>query len=144
MNRDEALALCRYVKACCPQQAIDEYTPDAWADRLADYPYADAKQAARTLTAKQPFVTIAELLAVIRQIRDKRIAEAGDLTPPADLTPTETIAWLGQARRRLADGEDRATVEADYGVLRERYLPDLRQLMPSLDTDVAMAGSEDA
>ena len=144
MNRDEALGLCRYVKACCPQQAIDEYTPDAWADHLADYPYADAKQAARTLTAKQPFVTIAELLAVVRHIRDKRIAEAGDLTPPADLTPTETIAWLGQARRRLADGEDRATVEADYGVLRERYLPDLRQLMPSPDTDAAMAGSEEA
>jgi hypothetical protein len=105
VNRDEAIALCRYVKACCPQQAIDEYTPDAWADHLADVPYADAKEACRQITARQPFVTIAEVLGIVKSIRSKRIAEAGDLTPPRGLTDEEERAWLGEARRRIADGE---------------------------------------
>lgn len=129
MNAEEAAALCRYVKACCPQQAIDEWTPIAWADHLADYPYADAKEAAKRITAKQPFVTIAEVLEVVKRIRSKRIHDAGDLTPPPDLTPVETAAWLKVARRRVADGEQVDDLAA-YGVLKTRHLPDLRGLMP--------------
>jgi hypothetical protein len=127
MTPEEAVMLCRYVKACCPQQAIDEHTPLAWADHLADVPYEDAKAAAKQITAAQPFVTIAEILTIVRQIRRKRIAEAGDLCPPPGLTEPEERAWIGEARRRIADGE---TVVVDYGELRERHLPDLRALMP--------------
>ena len=33
MNRTEIVQLCRLVKAVCPSQAIDQFTPDALADR---------------------------------------------------------------------------------------------------------------
>jgi hypothetical protein len=128
MTREEAIALCRYVRACGPQQAIDRYTPDAWADHLEGIPYEQAKAAVRQITAKQPWVTIAEVLAVVRQIRDKRIFEAGDLTPPAGLTDAEERAWIGEARRVIADGDP--LPEDTSRILKERYLPDVRALMP--------------
>lgn len=71
------------------------------------------------------------VITEVRRLRDKRIAEAGDLTPPPDLTPVETVAWLKDAKRRIGDGE---TVTVDYGELKERHLPDLRRLMPAPDT----------
>jgi len=129
VNADEALALCRYVKACCPQQAIDEYTPLAWAEHLADIPYVDAKEACRQITAKQPFVTIAEVLAVVKSMRAKRIAEAGDLCPPSGMSEAEERAWIGMARRQIANGQ--GTPDVDFGELRERHLPDIRELLPS-------------
>lgn len=141
MSPEDAVRLCRYVKACCPQQAIDELTPLAWADHLADVPYEDAKAAAKEITSKQPFVTIAEVLAVVRRIRAKRITEAGDLTPPpppAELEHDEAAqiawqrAWLGTARRRIADG-GAVDCDAAYGELKPRYLPELRELMPAPD-----------
>lgn len=127
MNREEAIRLCRYVKACCPQQAIDEYTPDAWADHLEAVSYQDAKAAAKLITAKQPFVQVSELLAEVKKIRAKRIEEHPPLTPPADLDPIETNAWLREARRRVADGEQ---VTDETRVLKPRHLPDLKALMP--------------
>ena len=45
MTPHETLLLTRYVKACCPQQAIDEYTPDAWHDLLGDLSLADCRAA---------------------------------------------------------------------------------------------------
>ena len=36
MTPQETLLLTRYVKACCPQQAMDDFTPDAWHDLLGD------------------------------------------------------------------------------------------------------------
>ena len=76
------------------------------------------------------------VIGEVRRLRAKRIHEAGDPTPPPNLTPKETVRWLGDARRRLGDGESRADVEADYGELRERHLPDLRRVLPSPE-DVA-------
>jgi hypothetical protein len=130
VNAEDAVKLCRYVKACCPQQAIDELTPLAWADHLEHVSYDDAKAAAKEITAKQPFVTIAEVLVVVKRIRASRIEDHAPLTPPPDLTPLETIAWLRDARRRVADGEH---VDCDqaYGELRPRVLSDLKQLMPA-------------
>jgi hypothetical protein len=130
MNEAEALKLCRYVKACCPQQAIDEFTPLAWADHLANVPYEDAKTACKQITAAQPFVTIAEVLKIVKQIRTKRIADAGDLTPPTGLTDAEERAWLGEARHQIADGLE---VRPDHGELKQRYLPELRALMPKIE-----------
>jgi hypothetical protein len=127
VSPEDSVRLCRYVKACCPQQAIDELTPLAWADHLADVPYEDAKAAAKEITAKQPFVTIAEILAIVRRIRTKRITEAGDLTPPPG-TEAEQRAWLAAARRRIADGGS-VDCDAAYGELKPRHLPDMRALM---------------
>lgn len=131
MSPEEAVMLCRYVKACCPQQAIDQYTPVAWAEHLEDVPYADAKEAAKRITSRQPFVQIAELKAEVKRLRDKRIEEHPPLTPPPDLTPVETIGWLREARRRVADGES-IDSDAAYGILRARNLAELPAALNAL------------
>ena len=56
MTHAETVLLTRYVKACCPQQAIDEYTPDAWHDLLGDLALADCRAAAAAVAKRQPFV----------------------------------------------------------------------------------------
>ncbi len=89
--------------------------------------YVDAKAACKQITAAQPFVTIAEVLKIVKQIRAKRIADAGDLTPPTGITDAQERAWLGEARRQIGDGLE---VRPDHGELRQRYLPELRALMP--------------
>ena len=134
MSPEEAVMLCRYVRACCPQQAIDEYTPIAWADHLEHVTYDDAKIAAKAITARQPFVQIAELKAEVKRIRAKRIELHPPLTPPPDLTPLETIAWTADAKRRIADGEQ-IDSDAAYGELKARHLPDIKALLASPESD---------
>lgn len=137
MSPEEAVMLCRYVKACCPQQAIDQYTPIAWAEHLEDVPYPDAKEAAKRITARQPFVQIAELKAEVKRLRSKRIEDHPPVTPPPGLTPIETTAWLRDTRRRIADGEV-IDPDAAYGELKPRNLAELpaamKALMPAPDT----------
>lgn len=84
MNATEAITLCRFVKGACPQQAIDEYTPDAWALILADYRFEDCQQAALELVQANPFVAPAEIIAKVKAIRGKRIAEFGPIEPTED------------------------------------------------------------
>lgn len=67
------MLLTRYVRACCPQQAIDEYTPDAWHDLLGDLDAADCRRAVAAVGRRQPFVAPAEIIAEVR--RTRRAAE---------------------------------------------------------------------
>lgn len=111
MNRPEAVILCRYVKAICPQQAMDEYTPEAWYDLLGDLRLEDCREAARNVGQGQPFIAPAEIRTEVKRIRAERIARAS-FDPPADL-PDDDLAyrrWLAAARRRAGDGEHEAPV----------------------------------
>src|SRR5690606_15935901 len=54
MTSEEAVILVAYVRACCPQQKFDEYTPDAWHDLLGDLTLNDCRAAARTIAQRQP------------------------------------------------------------------------------------------
>ena len=63
MTPSETVILTRYVKALCPQQAIDEYTPDAWHDVLGGLTLTQARTAAANVASKQPFVAPSEILA---------------------------------------------------------------------------------
>lgn len=105
MTPTEAVTLCRYVRAACPQQAMDEYTPQAWADLLGDLRIEDAREAARNLGKRQPFISPSEIRTEVHRIRERRIAEHPEPAPPPDLTPVQTVAWLRDTRRRIADGE---------------------------------------
>lgn len=128
MTPEQTLALCRYVKAVCPQQAIDQYTPLAWQDFLGHHDYDTAKAAVQMLVNEgKAFIQIAELVAGIKRIRSKRIAEAGDLTPPPG-TELEQRQWLRDARRQIGDGVPREQVEGGYGELKPRNLADLRAI----------------
>lgn len=109
MNTTESLMLTRYVKAACPQQAFDEFTPDAWYDLLADLRFEDCKEAAKVICQRQPFCAPAELRAEVRRIRNERIMRAEHtFTPPPN---GDYIAWLKDIRQRAGDGEFEALDE---------------------------------
>lgn len=110
MTPDETVVLARYVRALCPGQKFDEYTPDAWHDVLADFALADARAAAAAVARKQPFVSPAEIIAEIRKQRDDRAADfqgPGLSAEIPDADPDDVQAYLSALRglrTRAADG----------------------------------------
>lgn len=105
MNHTEAAKLCAYVKQMCPQQAIDEYTPDVWYDLLSDLRFVDAFEAAKLCGRKQLFVAPSEIRVEVRRMREKRIATFGHFDMPPNLPEGEYREQLATMRRRIADGE---------------------------------------
>jgi len=107
---DETVVLARYVRALCPQQKFDEYTPDAWHDVLADYRLSDARAAAATVARRQPFVSPAEIIDEIKRIRSDRASEfqgPGLSAEVPDADPDDVrgyLAALRAQRTRSADG----------------------------------------
>jgi hypothetical protein len=109
MTPAEAITLCRMVKALCPQQAFDAYTPDAWALVLEDVRLQDAKDAAVAVARRQPFVAPSEIIAEVKRVRGERIARHGTIVPPEDLDPDNLPAyreWLRSATQAIGDGEE--------------------------------------
>lgn len=107
MTNTQAVLLCRYAKAACPQQAFDEYTPDAWADLLEDIRFEDAQDALKALVKRQPFVSPSEIRAEVARIRNKRIAEFGPIPePPAEIggDPERYHHWFVNTMRAIGDG----------------------------------------
>jgi hypothetical protein len=106
VTEEEALVLTRYVKACCPGQHIDKYTPDAWADLLEDLDYADCELAAAAVAKRQPFVGVAEIRAEVRRIRSDRLARSPLPAPPAELAddPGRYQRAVQAGVKRIADG----------------------------------------
>lgn len=109
MTPREAWALTRYVAACCPQQAIDEYTPEAWHDLLGDLDFGDCKLAAAAVGRRQPFVAPAEIRAEVRRVRGDRVARALPPAPPAEMADRPVEGRYAKAVlaavRRIADGK---------------------------------------
>jgi hypothetical protein len=110
MTPDETVVLARYVRALCPQQKFDEYTPDAWHDVLGDYPLAAARRAAATVARRQPFISPAEIIEVIEQQRAEAASDFQGPGLPAevpDADPDDVPAYLAALRAqryRAADG----------------------------------------
>ncbi|MFD0384643.1 hypothetical protein ACFQ2B_27690 [Streptomyces stramineus] len=110
MTPDETVVLARYVRALCPQQKFDEYTPDAWHDVLGGYPLAAARAAAAAVAGRQPFVSPAEIIDEIRKQRDARADSFQGPGLPAeipDADPDDVPAYLAALRAqrtRAADG----------------------------------------
>jgi hypothetical protein len=104
----EAVLLTRYVKACCPQQAIDEFTPDAWSDLLGDLRLEDCRQAAAAIARRQPFAAPAEIRAEVRRIRDSRLEGFRYVPVDGDDSPQVYLASLRAQRQAVADGRREA------------------------------------
>jgi hypothetical protein len=106
MTHAEAVLLCRYAKAACPQQAFDQYTPDAWSDLLGDLRFIDCQEALKSVVQRQPFVSPAEIRAEVRKVRHKRIGDFGPMPdPPSGLSPAESARWQRDIMRSIGDGE---------------------------------------
>jgi len=121
VNRTETVLLCRYVKAMCPAQAIDEYTPDAWADVLDDIELEDAKDAIRDGVRDRGwrFIDVTDVVAAVRAERvsrwDAYYVKHGFPVPPARFAddPAAGNRWLAEARRRIVNGEATEPEELD-------------------------------
>lgn len=131
MNPNETVMLARYVKALCPQQKFDEYTPDAWHDVLADFRLEDARTAAAAVARKQPFVSPSEIIDEIRKQRDDRAdgyQGPGLSAEIPDADPDDVQAYLSALRgmrTRAADGlelKKRPVAQLLAGIGRE--IPD--------------------
>lgn len=110
MTNAEAVVLCRFAKACCPQQAFDAYTPDAWFELLSDLTFRDCKDAVVRIVKRQPFVAPAEIrgeIDLVRIERMKTFERQFTLIPPAHLAddPAAELAWVRDINRRIYDGE---------------------------------------
>ena len=73
MTPTETVMLCRLVKALCPQQAIDSYTPDAWYEVLGHLDLAECKQAVVTAARRTAFIAPAEIIAEIAESRSSEL-----------------------------------------------------------------------
>ncbi|NUO42374.1 MAG: hypothetical protein HOV82_10080 [Streptomyces sp.] len=98
MTPDETVILARYVRALCPQQKFDEYTPDAWHDVLGEHTLTDARQAAARVAKRQPFVAPSEIVAEIGTIRKERTHDFVYEPPGGDTDPN----YLERYRQQLA------------------------------------------
>lgn len=114
MTPKETVLLTRYVKACCPQQRMDEYTPDAWHDLLGDLSLADCRAAVCEVAKNQPFVAPCEIRAEVKRVREARITAADIPPPPPELIrdPAAYHAALRAGRVAAADGRDPAAAVA--------------------------------
>lgn len=114
--------------------AFDNRKPDAdaakaWAYALDGLRFVDCRDAILAhYRASSEWLMPQMVTASVKLTREKRLADTPMPDPPPDMTPLETIAWLKDVRRRIADGE---SVESEYGELKPRNLPDLRELLPA-------------
>lgn len=108
MTPSETVMLTRYVKACCPQQAMDEFTADAWHDLLGDMSFDDCRAAVTEVAKRQPFVAPSEIRQHVREIRELRLKRTEIPPPPPELfnDPDGYQAALRAAAVAIADGRD--------------------------------------
>lgn len=106
MTPEETVMLTKYVRACCPQQRLDEYTPDAWHELLGDLTLDDARTAVVEIVKRQPFVSPAEIRTQVRVMRNDRVQNTPIEPPDHELTDDARryMASLQHNISRLADG----------------------------------------
>ncbi|MBC7955291.1 MAG: hypothetical protein H7Y33_05400 [Cytophagales bacterium] len=129
MNTAEVIALCKMVKAFCPSQQFDQYTPDAWALLLGDQPFDDARAAIIEIgrrplePGKSNYIEPGHIIGGIKRIRAKRLEATPIPAPPAALeTPAEQIAWQRHAREQIAAGTFVAQPVGDVGTPKPRAI----------------------
>ncbi|MDF2708150.1 MAG: hypothetical protein K0R62_3802 [Nonomuraea muscovyensis] len=129
MTPDETVVLARYVRALCPQQKFDEYTPDAWHDVLRDYTLAEARTAAAEVARHQAFVAPGEIATEVRKQRRTLVSVDAETEPPA-ADPNNVPLYLRTLRthrRNVATGAtpaipalNAAVTEADVAAMRQQ------------------------
>lgn len=113
MTGTECVQLVAFIRARSPQTFLAEGTPDAWFIDLQAFDLRAAQEAVVRLTRRPGgnAISLGDLLAEIRKVRNELIEKAGD--PVIDVDPDDTDGYksaLTDARRRIADGEQLPTV----------------------------------
>jgi len=111
VNQTEIIKLCRLVKALCPSQVFDEFSPDAWGLILSGYRYEDAKSAVATIASaplepgRSRYIEPGHVIGGILRIRRARLdAFENVVTPPPGLDVRSYQDWYLRTRRAIADG----------------------------------------
>jgi hypothetical protein len=138
MTPAESLILTRFVRAACPQQKFDEYTPDAWHELLRDLSLENCRAAVTALGKRQTFISPAEIRGEVNRIRADRIRRFGNSEP--DYDGADVIGGLEAIRaqrRAIADGEitEPPKPEITAGPYRDdvaRLVRDTAQQLPKI------------
>lgn len=77
MTREETAALCRIVRALCPAQAWDEYTPDAWHEVLGGLDFDECRIAVAAAAARRPFIAPADIITEVAEQRSHDAPHSG-------------------------------------------------------------------
>ena len=110
MIQTEIVMLCRLVKASCPSQVFDEFTPEAWGMVLSGYRYEDAKAAVAAIVGapldqgKSRYIEPGHIIAGIHRIRRERLEAFPAVTPPPGLDVRGYGDWSRRTRAAIADG----------------------------------------
>lgn len=148
MTKAEAVILCRFAKACCPQQAFDEYTPDAWFELLNDLRFDQCKEAVVRVVKRQPFVSPSEIRTEVKRIRFDLIDKFGLFDPPPSISKydddwkldTAYREWIADMNRRIGDGElTREQYDAEQAALGNATR---RQLPPGFENTFRRADDD--
>lgn len=125
MTPEETVKLCRYIKAACPAQRFDEFTPDVWHDIFPEWlTLDDARASVIVIKQQQRFVDPSDIIAAVRRVRADRLARAPIEAPPAELTDTPG-AYKAELGRRIS------AVAAGFDIkpaIREKGMPRHLQL----------------
>jgi hypothetical protein len=97
MIATEMATLVRFVRALCPAQKIDEYTPDAWMLVIGDLEFADAEAAVKTLGRSQPFIAAADIATEVHRMRAKRLGGWAETEPDVE-DPDDWRAYIAALR----------------------------------------------
>ena len=131
MNPRDAVDLARYMRAHFPQQPIDEFTADALAETLREYPAADCRLAVLNLAERgEQWCAPTAVKAEVKRIRNKRVSDYGPIEPPAGLDPDDVRGyqrWLGAMHKGIADGTVTAPPSIESSVGRD-VVRDLGQI----------------
>ena len=106
------MMLLRKVKAHCPSQLMDEYTPEAWAEVLDDVRYEDAKQAVVRICkrplelGKSRYIEPGHIIGEIRAVRSKRFRDYGTIELPPDVGMDERYSpYMNMMRELIMSGD---------------------------------------
>lgn len=107
MNTQEAAALLG-IAAAFDNRKPDADAAQAWAIALSDIRFEDARDAiVAHYRMSSEWLMPVKVIAEVRRIRDKRLADYGAPTPPPDLDPDDVLAfqrWLRDERKAIGDG----------------------------------------
>lgn len=132
MKVTEAAALLT-VAAAFDNRKPDADAAQAWALALDGLRFVDCREAiVAHYRASSEWLMPSKVIAEVKRIRSKRIAEFGPYDVPAGLDSRQYGEFIRATNKRIADGEIASAAELETPGLKERHLPDLRALMPSV------------
>lgn len=135
MNLAETADLLRTIRAICPAQAQDEYSPEAWNLVLDDVPLPDATAAvrriARSASPKPLWIDPRQILNEVRRIRAARRDATPTTGAPTD--PAAYCEWLKSARQQIASGNRTDTPALECPPDAQKHPSDATETRPRVD-----------